>query len=271
MTEHEEREKRVPEERSDDERGEHGEQSEDRERLSRFLAHAGVASRRHAEALIAAGRVQVNGMVITTQGIRIDPVHDRVLVDGKPIESAVQHIYIALHKPAGYVSTASDQRGRPTVLDLLPTDVRQLRVYPVGRLDIDTSGLLLLTNDGDFALHLTHPRFHTAKHYEVLVQGHPLPTTIDALRKGVEITEDGGEQYTTAPAKVRLLRVVGPDCWLALTIHEGHKRQIRRMLNVLGHRVLQLTRVGVGSLTLRGLPVGAWRYLTQEEVMQLME
>ena len=141
------------------------------ERLARFLAHAGVASRRHAEELIAAGRVQVNGTTVMTQGTRVDPEQDHVSVDGRPVEGAQQHVYLLLNKPAGYVCTAHDPQGRPTVLDLLPREVRRFRVYPVGRLDIDTSGLLLLTNDGEFALRMAHPRYSTEKHYEALVQG----------------------------------------------------------------------------------------------------
>src|SRR5947209_15317476 len=143
------------------------------ERLARFLAHAGIASRRHAEELIAAGRVQVNGVTVTTQGVRIDPEHDMVSLDGKPVGAPTKQVYILLHKPVGYVSTASDPQGRPTVLDLLPAELRQLRVYPIGRLDIDSSGLLLLTNDGAFALRLSHPRYAMEKHYQALVQGSP--------------------------------------------------------------------------------------------------
>ena len=141
------------------------------ERLARYLAHAGVASRRHAEILIEAGRVRVNGQVVRTQGVRIDPARDSVTVDGNPVQLNARPVYILLHKPAGYLSTASDPKKRPTVLDLLPPELRRLRLYPVGRLDIDTSGLLLLTNDGDFALHLTHPRYSMEKHYEALVRG----------------------------------------------------------------------------------------------------
>src|SRR5438876_5115949 len=202
-------------------------ESAEGERLARFLAHAGVASRRHTEELIAAGRVQVNGITVTTQGMRINPVQDRISVDGKPVRAVAKHVYILLHKPVGYISTAYDPEKRPTVLDLLPPELRQLRVYPVGRLDSDTSGLLLLTNDGAFALHLTHPRYETEKHYEVLVQGHPAESALDALRKGVEIAEDDGQHHTTAPARVRLLRRVGANTWLTLTLHEGHKRQVR--------------------------------------------
>src|SRR5438093_2927447 len=155
-------------------------QQQEGERLARFLAHAGIASRRHAEELIAAGRVQVNGVIVTTQGARIEPEHDKVSVDGKPVAAPARHVYILLHKPVGYVTTARDPQGRPTVLDLLPPDLRRLRVYPVGRLDIDTSGLLLLTNDGDFVLRLTHPRYSTEKHYQVLVQEFPTEATVEA-------------------------------------------------------------------------------------------
>jgi 23S rRNA pseudouridine2605 synthase len=236
------------------------------ERLARFLAHAGIASRRHAEELIAAGRVQVNGVTVTTQGTRIHPERDAVLVDGKPVLPSVRHVYLLLHKPTGYVSTAHDPQGRPTVLDLLPPELRSLRVYPVGRLDIDTSGLLLLTNDGDFMQRLTHPRYAMQKQYQALVQGCPSESALAALRSGVTITEDNRRSYKTAPAQVDLLRKAGTNCWLALTIHEGRKRQVRRMLAAIGHAVLELVRVGVGPLELGDLPVGKWRYLTGEEV-----
>lgn len=239
------------------------------ERLARFLAHAGIASRRRAEALIAAGRVQVNGTVVTTQGVRIDPEHDRVSVDGKPVGSAVQHVYLLLHKPIGYVSTARDPQGRPTVLDLLPDELRRLRVYPVGRLDIDTSGLLLLTNDGDFALRLSHPRYALEKHYEALVQGVPTAEALETLRTGVVFTEDNGHRHKSAPAQVRLLRSVGAESWVALTIHEGRKRQVRRMLAAAGYPVRRLVRVGVGPLSLEQVPAGKWRYLSESEVAAL--
>lgn len=239
------------------------------ERLARFLAHAGVASRRHAEELIAGGRVQVNGVIVTAQGARIDPARDTVSVDGKEIAAATKHVYILLHKPAGYVSTVRDPQGRPTVLDLLPPELRRLRVYPVGRLDIDTSGLLLLTNDGEFALRLTHPRYAMEKQYEVLAQGNPEDAVLEALRKGVEIREDDGRIHRTAPAQARRLRRVGANCWLELRIHEGRKRQVRRMLAAVGYRVLQLKRVGVGPLQLGDLGEGKWRYLSEEEVKGL--
>ncbi len=240
------------------------------ERLARFLAHAGIASRRHAEELIAAGRVRVNGVRVTVQGTRIDPVRDTITVDGRPVTAPAQHVYVLLHKPAGYLTTVSDPQGRPTVLDLLPEELRHLRVYPVGRLDIDTSGLLLLTNDGDFALHITHPRFSLEKHYHALVQGCPTSHEVTMLRSGVEFTEDNGQHHTSAPAKVRILRQEGAHCWLSLLIHEGRKRQVRRMLFAVGHQVLELQRVGIGSLELGDLPVGKWRYLSDEEVKSLL-
>jgi 23S rRNA pseudouridine2605 synthase len=240
------------------------------ERLARFLAHAGVASRRQAEELIASGHVQVNGTTITAQGTRVDPAHDRILVDGRLIQSATEQVYLLLHKPAGYVTTAHDPQGRPTVLDLLPADLRALRVYPVGRLDRDTSGLLLLTNDGEFALHLSHPRYATEKQYEALVRGVLLDEEVQTLRRGVQITEDDGRIYRTSPARVEVQRRTDQHSMVSLTLQEGHKRQVRRMLLAVGHQVLELRRVAVGSLTLRGLPVGKWRHLSSAEVAALL-
>ncbi len=239
------------------------------ERLSRFLAHTGIASRRRAEALIAAGRVQVNGVKITEQGTRINPDTDLVLVDNKPVRATSRRVYLLLNKPIGYVSTARDPQGRPTVLDLLPSEIRALRVYPVGRLDIDTSGLLLLTNDGDFALHVSHPRYSMQKHYHALVKGCPSESSLQALRNGVTIVEDQGRSHLTAPAKVKVLRKEEPDCWLSLTIHEGRKRQVRRMLAAVGHPVLKLSRIGIGPVELKDLQLGKWRYLTEDEIHSL--
>ena len=242
------------------------------ERLARFLAHAGVASRRHAEELIAAGRVQVNGTTISTQGARINPDIDRVSVDGKPVRPVQEHVYVLLNKPAGYISTAHDPEGRPTVLDLLPPELRRLRVYPVGRLDVDTSGLLLLTNDGDFALRMAHPRYSMEKHYEALIQGQLTPEELAALRKGVMIREDDGGLHQTAPARVRQVGRAGSESSrISLTIHEGHKRQVRRMFAAVGHQVQQLARVGLGPLTLRDVAEGRWRHLTESELRLLQK
>lgn len=240
------------------------------ERLARFLAHAGIASRRHAEELIASGRVRVNGTTITAQGSRVVAARDRVEVDGKLVTAATKHVYLMLNKPAGYVSTAQDPEGRPTVLDLLPAELRRLRVYPVGRLDIDTSGLILLTNDGDFTLRLSHPRYSMDKHYHAFVQGTPDKQALAAISRGVTFTEDDGNSHTSAPAKVRILRQSGTDCWLSLTIHEGRKRQVRRMLAAVGLKVLELKRVGIGPVSLNELPEGKWRYLTDAEVKALL-
>jgi pseudouridine synthase len=239
------------------------------ERLARFLAHAGVASRRHAENLIAAGRVQVNGVTIREQGSRIDPARDVVCVDGRLVQSSGPRVYLLLHKPEGYLSTVSDPQGRPTVLDLLPPALRRQRVYPVGRLDSDTSGLLLLTNDGDFALHMTHPRYALEKHYVALVEGRPSGAALRALRQGVVIVEDNGRTYKTAPARLGAVRHEGERTRLTLSIHEGRKRQVRRMLAAVGLPVLSLKRIGIGMLTLGSLPPGEWRYLTEEEILAL--
>lgn len=240
------------------------------ERLARFLAHAGVASRRHAEELIAAGRVSVNGTVVTTQGTRIDPGNDIITVDGAPVSASSHIVYIMLHKPAGYLTTASDPQGRPVVLDLLPDDVRRLRVYPVGRLDLDTSGLLLLTNDGEFALRVAHPRYAQEKVYHALVQGNPTDEMLEQLRRGIEFAEDDGRVHRSAPARVERLRLARGNCWLSLAIHEGRKRQVRRMLAAVGHRVLELRRVSIGPISLGDLPIGQWRYLLESEKEALL-
>ena len=246
-----------------------GEQYEQGERLARFLAHAGIASRRHTEELIAAGRVKVNGQVITVQGTRIDPRRDAVTVDDRAVQPVQRHVYLLLNKPPGYVTTARDPQGRPTVLDLLPPELRALRVYPVGRLDRDTGGLLLLTNDGDFALRLSHPRYSLEKRYHALLCGCPTERDLERLRAGVVFSEDDGSLFTSSPAQARIMRRVGQDCWLELAIHEGRKRQIRRMLATVGFTVTQLRRVSIGPVALDNLPVGKWRYLTDDEVQAL--
>ncbi len=241
------------------------------ERLARFLAHAGVASRRHAENLIADGRVQVNGFTVREQGSRVNPERDIVKVDGTIIRVISEQVYLVMHKPVGYLCTVSDPEGRPTVLELLPHELRDMRIYPVGRLDYDTSGLLLLTNDGEFALHLTHPRYALGKHYEALVQGQPSGQAVHALRHGVMITEDNGRRYKTAPTVIDGIRHERENTRITLTIHEGRKRQIRRMLGTLGLPVLSLKRVGIGTLTLDTLASGEWRYLNESEVRALLK
>jgi pseudouridine synthase len=236
------------------------------ERLQKVLAHAGVASRRHAEALMIAGRVTVNGAVVRELGTRVDQARDDVRVDGQPVRRQAAHDYILLHKPVGPVTTASDPQGRRTVLDLLPPELRARRIYPVGRLDRDTEGLLLLTNDGEMALRLAHPRFALPKEYHALVAGSPSPAELDRLARGVLLP---GEARPTAPARVWIAGTTGAETWVGLEIHEGRNRQVRRMLEAVGHRVRRLRRVRVGSLTLGALALGAWRPLAPEEVAAL--
>jgi 23S rRNA pseudouridine2605 synthase len=227
-------------------------------RLAKYLAHAGVASRRSAETMIAAGRVSVGGEIVT------DPARDvgqesGVEVDGRPVGGPEPRVLYAVNKPVGVVSTASDTHGRPTVVELVPA--QGLRLYPVGRLDADSSGLILLTNDGELANRLTHPRFEVARTYRARLAGGPIgAAALAALRDGVEL-EDG----PTAPARVRRIG----DAEIELTIHEGRNRQVRRMCEAVGHRVLELRRTGFGPLRLGGLAPGAHRRLAPAEVERL--
>lgn len=232
------------------------------ERLHKFMARAGVASRRQCEELIARGRVKVNGKIVTVPGLKIDPVKDRVEVDGCVLSKPEKKVYLLLNKPAGYVTTVKDPRGRAKVTDLL-SGVKQ-RVYPVGRLDYDTEGLLLLTNDGDLAYALTHPRHEVPKTYLARVQGVPAPEKLKELAGGV-LLEDG----PTAPARVRLVGDKGGNGLLEITIHEGRNRQVRRMCERIGHPVLALRRVRIGPLELGGMKPGQYRHLTFREVARL--
>jgi 23S rRNA pseudouridine2605 synthase len=226
-------------------------------RLAKFLAHAGVASRRAAERLIAEGRVTVDGALVS------DPAHDvtedaAVAFDGEPVKGEEPRVVYALHKPAGVVSTARDTHGRRTVVDLVPGG---RRLYPVGRLDADTTGLILLTNDGELANRLTHPRYEVPKTYRASVGGPPVSErALRALRHGVEL-EDG----RTAPARVRRL----DPRTLEITIHEGRKRQVRRMCEAVGHPVAALQRTRFGPLALGDLPAGRARRLSAAEVRAL--
>jgi 23S rRNA pseudouridine2605 synthase len=235
-----------------------------RERLQKVLARAGIASRRAAEALIAAGRVTVNGVVVDRLGSTVDPSTDVVAVDGARIALQPLRTYLLLHKPPGYLSTARDERGRPIVLDLLPPDVTT-RVYPVGRLDRDSEGLLLLTDDGELTHRLTHPRFGLEKEYLALVRGRPKSDALRRLRDGIVI--DG---RPTAPARVEIARDVAlprrpRETWLRIVLREGRKRQVRLMCAAVGHPVSRLIRIREGPLTLGDLPPGAVRRLTPEE------
>jgi pseudouridine synthase len=216
-----------------------------------------------------AGRVRVNGQPATEPGIKILPGVDEVRVDGRLVSPPASKVYVALHKPAGVVTTASDPQGRQMVVELLPDTLRAQRLFPVGRLDLDSEGLLLLTNDGDFALRLTHPRYEQEKEYHALVQGRPTSAALEPLRRGLLLP---GETRPTAPARARILRSGdGETTWLAVTLHEGRKRQVRRMLAAVGHPVLRLVRVRVGPLRLGDLQPGRWRFLTAEEVARLAE
>jgi 23S rRNA pseudouridine2605 synthase len=225
-------------------------------RLQKVLSRAGLGSRRTCEDLIAAGRVTVNG-VVATLGTRADAETDAIEVDGARLGVRQDLVHYLLNKPAGVVTTAADPQGRRTVVDLVPADTR---VYPVGRLDIDTEGLLILTNDGELAHRLTHPSFGVDKEYLAEVEGTPSRGALRRLRDGVDL-DDG----RTAPARASL---VG-DHTVRLTIHEGRNRQVRRMCDAVGHPVRRLVRVRIGPVVDRRLPPGAWRVLTQAELRAL--
>jgi pseudouridine synthase len=231
-------------------------------RLQKFLAHGGVASRRHCEELIAAGRVAVNGQVIRTPGLRVRPGVDRVQVDGVGVR-AESTLTIMLHKPAGYITAVSDPEGRPVVLSLLPS-AGLPRLFPVGRLDWDTEGLLLLTNDGELANLLTHPRHGIAKIYHAKLKGRPTPETLRRLLQGV-VSE--GERLSATAAQV--LRSTRANTWVVIGVHQGRYRQVRRMCEAIGHPVQKLVRVAVGPLALGSLPRGQWRPLVPAELRAL--
>ena len=231
-------------------------------RLQRFLAQAGVASRRKAEELIVAGRVKVNGQVVTELGSKVDPDRDKVFLGGKRL-LAERPVYLMLNKPRGYVTTLSDPEGRPTVRTFLKH--AGARVFPVGRLDFNTEGLLICTNDGDLAHALMHPKHEVRKTYHVKLQGLVGPETVSAWQKGV--TLDDGDR--TAPAEVQLVGNTGKNSWLEVTIHEGKNRQIHRTAEALGYNVLKLTRIGYGGLQLDDLKVGATRPLSHDELTRL--
>ncbi len=232
------------------------------ERLQKILSGAGVASRRESETFITAGRVAVNGTVVTELGSKADPEKDRITLDGKPLRLKLERVYLLLYKPAGYVTTLKDPEGRPTVTDLLK-GVGE-RVYPVGRLDYNTEGLLLLTNDGDWANRLAHPRHEVEKEYLVKVRGRVTPDQVRRLADGVEL-DDG----TTAPARVRIVHESERNSRLTITIHEGRYRQVRRMCEAVNLAVASLKRTRYGFLDLGDLRPGECRRLTPQEVKQL--
>lgn len=230
-------------------------------RLQRFLALAGVASRRRSEELITQGHVSVNDRVVTELGVKIDPARDIVKVDGKKVESE-KKVYVVLNKPAGFVTSVTDTHGRRTVTDL----VKDLpaRLYPVGRLDMDTEGVLLMTNDGTLCHHLTHPRFGVEKTYRAEVEGKPTRKSLRALARGLDIGE-----VVTAPAKARLVRSNPRSSVLEITLYEGRKRQIKRMCERVGHPVVKLRRVKFAGIGLKGVTTGSYRLLSDAEVREL--
>jgi 23S rRNA pseudouridine2605 synthase len=231
------------------------------ERLNKFLAHAGVGSRRHCDTLISAGRVKVNGTVVSDLGLKIDPGTHKIAVDDHPVRSE-KLVYWAVHKPVGYLSTNHDPSGRPRIVDLIP-HVEQ-RVYTVGRLDEASEGLLLMTNDGELAFHLMHPRFGIPKTYLALVAGKPSPTDLQKLLDGVWLSEG-----KVKAKDVRRLKPQGDSTWLRIVLTEGKNREIRRMLAQLGHKVLKLKRVAIGPVQLDKLPKGKCRRVSASELADL--
>ena len=227
-------------------------------RLQKIIAQAGVCSRRAAEKLILRGKVSVDGKIITQLGAKAD-YNQKIVVDGKPLHFDDEKIYLLLNKPRGYVSTAHDERGRKTVIDLLGENFSE-RVYPVGRLDLNSEGLLILTNDGDLTNALIHPRYEVAKTYRAKISGIVTEEKLDLLRAGIEL-DDG----LTAPAEIYLL----DKDLIEITIHEGRNRQVRRMLAAVGCDVKRLRRIKFADLTLDGVKIGHWRELTAAEVAQL--
>lgn len=230
-------------------------------RLAKYLSQAGVASRRHAEELISAGRIKLNGSIVTEVATFINPDKDRISCDDLPV-SVPLSVYIMLNKPAGYLSTVHDPQGRPTVIELV-SDL-DIRVHPVGRLDYDTEGLLLLTNDGEFTNLIIHPRYKIEKRYVTEVKGYLTDKAQRDLCLGIEL-EDG----ITAPAAVRVIERNSAHTILEISIHEGRKRQVKRMCAAVGNPVIRLTRTGLGFLNLEGLPKGHYRFLGPEEVSKL--
>jgi len=232
-------------------------------RLQKFLAQAGIASRRAAEELIRQGRVEVNGGKAQL-GLSVDPLKDLVSLDGKPVTLRTNRIVLAFYKPSGCVTTASDPQGRRTVLDFFP-DFEE-RIFPVGRLDYDAEGLLLLTNDGELANRLLHPRYGISKVYDVKIKGHPDKKAIEQLRSGVRI-----EEGVTAPAEVEIIRELPNAAWLRITLHQGWNRQIKRMGLAVGHPVLKIRRIAYGPVRLGTLSPGRRRLLRLDEIRKIYE
>lgn len=228
------------------------------ERLQKYMASCGLASRRKCEEMILSGEVKVNGVVVTELGTRVNPVEDKVEYKGCLIKKEENKVYIILNKPEGYITSAKDEKGRKTVLDLVKVNER---IYPIGRLDYDSSGLILLTNDGDIYNKIIHPREELNKKYIAVVKGEVSKKDIDTFNKGIDI---GG--YVTAPASLEVLSYENGESTVEVCIHEGKNRQIRKMCTAINHEVLSLNRVSIGEIQLKYLKKGEWRELTTEEL-----
>lgn len=231
-------------------------------RLQKYMALCGVASRRKSEEMILQNRVKVNGSIVNELGVKIDTDNDNIQVDNKIIKIEKQKVYVVLNKPVGYVTTMSDEFQRPKVIDLV-SSVKQ-RIYPVGRLDYDTSGLLLLTNDGDLTYKLTHPKHEIIKTYIARINGKPSNQTLDRFRNGLAI--DG---YMTAKANIKVLKSYSNSSLVEIKIHEGKNRQIRKMCEKINHPVIDLKRIAMGIIQLGNLEEGKWRYLSDRELKYL--
>lgn len=229
------------------------------ERLQKILAQAGIASRRKAEELIREGKVRVDGMVVTEMGVRVDPATQKIECNGRPVFSLEKKVYILLHKPAGFLSTVRDPQGRPIVTDLLP-NIKE-RIYPVGRLDLDTEGALLLTNDGELAQAVLHPSREVKKTYVAKIKGRPGSKKLAALSRGIEL-----EGKKTWPAEITVLSSEKQTTTIQIVIHEGRKRQVRKMFEAVGHPVLQLKRIAYGQLALGELKPGKYRFLPPGDI-----
>lgn len=231
-------------------------------RLQKYLAHCGIASRRKAEEIISQGRITINGSVVTSMGEKILPGRDMICCDGKPVTQVEEFVYVLLNKPKGYVTTLSDPQGRPVVTSL----VKELpqRLFPVGRLDLDTEGALILTNDGNLAQNIQHPSHETNKTYEALLQGHPGQAKLKQLEKGILL-----EEKMTAPAAIKILKHLQGQTLVQITIHEGRKRQVKKMFEFIGNPVISLKRTAYGMLQLGKLPSGKYKLLNHKDLKKI--